>query len=81
MSAAVLLRCATAPLALTGGCFCRRIGGDGQSTEATEASHMHSRDDENYERGCALPSFSVAPGWPNVSLFPVSVSRRVVAHD
>ena len=27
------------------------IGGDGQSTEATEASHMHTRDDENYHRG------------------------------
>ena len=27
------------------------IGGDAQSTEATEASHMHSRDDENYNRG------------------------------
>lgn len=27
------------------------IGGDGQSTEATEASHMHTRDDLNFERG------------------------------
>jgi hypothetical protein len=27
------------------------IGGDGQSTEATEASHMHTRNDENYHRG------------------------------
>jgi galactosylceramidase len=27
------------------------IGGDGQSTEATEPSHMHTRHDENYERG------------------------------
>ena len=27
------------------------IGGDGQSTEATEASHMHTRDDLSYERG------------------------------
>eukprot|EP00729_Bicosta_minor_P001071 gene1071-29945_t len=27
------------------------IGGDTQSTEATEASHMHTRDDENYSRG------------------------------
>jgi galactosylceramidase len=27
------------------------IGGDAQSTEATEASHMHTRDDENYNRG------------------------------
>ena len=27
------------------------LGGDGQSTEATEASHMHTKDDECYERG------------------------------
>lgn len=27
------------------------IGGDGQSTEGTEASHMHEPWDENYERG------------------------------
>ena len=27
------------------------IGGDGQSTEATEASHMHTRTDLNMERG------------------------------
>eukprot|EP01052_Picozoa_sp_SAG31_P021204 SAG31_NODE_1627_length_7705_cov_5.310939_9_plen_192_part_00 len=27
------------------------IGGDAQSTEATEPSHMHSRDDEDYTRG------------------------------
>jgi len=27
------------------------IGGDTQSTEATEPSHMHSRDDQNYDRG------------------------------
>jgi len=27
------------------------IGGDAQSTEATEASHMHTKDDENYNRG------------------------------
>jgi hypothetical protein len=27
------------------------IGGDTQSTEATEASHMHTKDDENYNRG------------------------------
>ncbi len=33
------------------------MGGDGQSTEATEASHMHTPSDENYNRGCA----SLAP--------------------
>jgi hypothetical protein len=27
------------------------IGGDGNSTEGSEPSHMHSRDDENYNRG------------------------------
>ena len=27
------------------------IGGDAQSTDGTESSHMHSVDDENYERG------------------------------
>jgi galactosylceramidase len=27
------------------------IGGDAQSTDGTEASHMHSADDENYYRG------------------------------
>jgi len=27
------------------------IGGDGNSTEGSEPSHMHSRTDENYERG------------------------------
>ena len=27
------------------------IGGDAQSTEGTEHSHMHSEDDENYTRG------------------------------
>ena len=27
------------------------IGGDAQSTEGTEASHMHTADDENYHRG------------------------------
>ncbi|XP_060551799.1 galactocerebrosidase-like isoform X2 [Ruditapes philippinarum] len=27
------------------------IGGDGQSTDGTEASHMHNADDENYQRG------------------------------
>uniref|UniRef100_A0A1X7VI95 galactosylceramidase n=1 Tax=Amphimedon queenslandica TaxID=400682 RepID=A0A1X7VI95_AMPQE len=27
------------------------IGGDGQSTDGTESSHMHSQDDENYHRG------------------------------
>jgi galactosylceramidase len=27
------------------------IGGDAQSTDGTESSHMHSADDLNYERG------------------------------
>ena len=36
-------------------CTCSRvqveIGGDAQSTDGTESSHMHSADDLNYERG------------------------------
>ena len=31
--------------------FKTEMGGDGQSTEATEPSHMHTKDDENYQRG------------------------------
>ena len=31
--------------------FKTEMGGDAQSTEATEPSHMHTRDDENYDRG------------------------------
>ena len=31
--------------------FKTEIGGDAQSTEATEPSHMHTRDDEDYTRG------------------------------
>ena len=31
--------------------FKTEIGGDAQSTEATEPSHMHTRGDENYNRG------------------------------
>ena len=27
------------------------IGGDAQSTDGTESSHMHTADDENYQRG------------------------------
>ena len=27
------------------------IGGDCQTTEGTESSHMHTRDDLNYQRG------------------------------
>ena len=27
------------------------IGGDSQSTDGTESSHMHSKDDVNFERG------------------------------
>jgi galactosylceramidase len=27
------------------------IGGDGQSTEGSESSHMHEANDENYNRG------------------------------
>ena len=34
------------------------IGGDGQATEGTESSHMHTEADEAYDRGCA---FALAP--------------------
>ena len=30
------------------------IGGDAQSTEATEPSHMHTRGDEDYTRGSSI---------------------------
>ena len=37
------------------------MGGDGQSTEATEASHMHTPTDENYNRGCAFVLITPSP--------------------
>ena len=38
------------------------IGGDTQSTDGTEASHMHTREDLNCTRGCVLSSwFSSLP--------------------
>ena len=40
------------------------IGGDGQSTEGTEASHMHSKGEANYQRGyewSAAPQHHLTP--------------------
>ena len=39
------------------------MGGDGQSTEATEASHMHTPTDENYNRGCRRLRPPAHLGW------------------
>ena len=35
------------------------IGGDTQSTDGTEPSHMHTRDDLNCTRGCTIPRHAV----------------------
>ena len=69
------------------------MGGDGQSTEATEASHMHTPSDENYNRGCASLALCSArqPGTRNETrsaprycmllwLWRCPVRRRVVAY-
>ena len=40
------------------------IGGDGQSTEGTEPSHMHDPGDANYHRGYEWCTSSVPPRWP-----------------
>ena len=32
-------------------CMLQEIGGDSQSTDGTESSHMHSPDDLNFKRG------------------------------
>ena len=53
------------------------MGGDGQSTEATEASHMHTPTDENYNRGCA--SYHSAPGPCPAHSAPPAASARVGA--
>ena len=67
------------------------IGGDIQSTEGTEASHMHSKDDENYERGyewshaaaqhsappTPRPSALVGAGWCLTRPLTLGVSQVV----
>ena len=64
------------------------IGGDGQATEGTESSHMHTEADEAYDRGCA---FALAPCSCRCSAAVVALAggsparaaatlRRMVAH-
>ena len=49
------------------------IGGDTQSTDGTEASHMHSTDDENYYRGYEWGLMVEAKRRnPNIILFGLS---------
>lgn len=49
------------------------IGGDVQSTDGTEASHMHSADDENYARGYDWKLMVEAKRRnPNITLFGLS---------
>eukprot|EP01047_Picozoa_sp_COSAG01_P069464 COSAG01_NODE_10282_length_2201_cov_6.031399_6_plen_86_part_00 len=45
------------------------VGGDTDSTEGAEPSHMHGGPgDENYNRGCELPPAHAAP--PSCALAP-----------
>jgi galactosylceramidase len=49
------------------------IGGDVQSTDGTEPSHMHSADDENYERGYEWTIMVEAKRRnPNITLYGLS---------
>ncbi|UJR34751.1 hypothetical protein I4U23_027529 [Adineta vaga] len=49
------------------------IGGDVQSTEGTEPSHMHSADDENYQRGYEWKTMVEAKKRnPNITLYALS---------
>jgi galactosylceramidase len=49
------------------------IGGDVQSTDGTEPSHMHSSDDENYERGYEWALMVEAKRRnPNITLYGLS---------
>ena len=49
------------------------IGGDAQSTDGTEASHMHSADDENYARGYEWKLMVEAKRRnPNITLYGLS---------
>ena len=63
------------------------IGGDTQSTDGTEPSHMHTRDDLNCTRGCAsTPSVvSAHAGFARTQLradLPAAAaSRRVLADE
>jgi galactosylceramidase len=49
------------------------IGGDAQSTEGTEPSHMHTADDENYNRGYEWEIIAEAKKRnPNITLYALS---------
>jgi galactosylceramidase len=49
------------------------IGGDAQSTDGTEPSHMHSADEENYERGYEWTAMVEAKRRnPNITLYGLS---------
>ncbi len=49
------------------------IGGDAQSTDGTEPSHMHSADDENYQRGYEWSTMVEAKKRnPNITLYGLS---------
>jgi len=49
------------------------IGGDAQSTDGTEPSHMHSADDENYQRGYEWKIMVEAKKRnPNITLYGLS---------
>lgn len=49
------------------------IGGDAQSTDGTEPSHMHSADDENYQRGYEWKIMVEAKRRnPNITLYGLS---------
>ena len=49
------------------------IGGDAQSTDGTEPSHMHTADDENYQRGYEWSTMVEAKKRnPNITLYGLS---------
>ncbi|UJR18596.1 hypothetical protein I4U23_005503 [Adineta vaga] len=49
------------------------IGGDAQSTDGTEPSHMHTADDENYQRGYEWSTMVEAKRRnPNITLYALS---------
>ena len=54
------------------------IGGDAQSTEGTEASHMHTREDENYQRGYEWWELNCIPLTHTAALHPPTSSSSSV---
>ena len=71
------------------------IGGDGQSTNGAEASHMHTRGDLNFERGYEFwlakeakkrnPKVTIyglswaAPGWIKSVLTPLLLAPPLIS--